>query len=162
MVDVQFWPCSLLIISDLEQILRWLEQKKRKKSFEKTVAWVLSGTWCLDRQPCLPLHLTGLLLVFTLPDSHLLLMPALCMMMSAPYDWQGANSLHSKQNEKLKTEPQTSLQKPTTDYTRQVSRDLPGPTDSSKQKITANPAEKEENEHPSSSLKPESKPWSGF
>ncbi|XP_028634632.1 uncharacterized protein C1orf87 homolog [Grammomys surdaster] len=60
------------------------------------------------------------------------------------------------QNEKSKTEPQTSLQKPTTDYTRQVSRDLPGPTDTSVQQIPANPAEKEESKHPSSSPKPES------
>ncbi|XP_021016775.1 uncharacterized protein C1orf87 homolog [Mus caroli] len=61
-----------------------------------------------------------------------------------------------KQNEKLKTEPQTSLQKPRNDHSRQVSRDLPGPTDSSEQQITANPAEKEESKHPRSSLKPES------
>ncbi|GAB1288652.1 Uncharacterized protein C1orf87 homolog [Apodemus speciosus] len=47
-----------------------------------------------------------------------------------------------KQNEK--TEPQPSLQKSGTENSRQVSRDLTGPTDSSEQQITANLAEKEE------------------
>lgn len=75
--------------------------------------------------------------------------------MSVPYDWQGANSLHSNQNEKSKTEPQTTLQKSRADYARQVSRGLPGPSDPSDQKITSNPAEKEDSKHPSSSQKPE-------
>lgn len=65
-------------------------------------------------------------------------------------------SLHSKQNEKLKTEPQTTLQKPRADYARQVSRDLLRPTDPSDQQITANPADKKDSKHPSSSQKPES------
>ncbi|XP_052031540.1 uncharacterized protein C1orf87 homolog [Apodemus sylvaticus] len=47
-----------------------------------------------------------------------------------------------KQNEKI--EPRTSLQKPGTENSRQVSRDMTGPTDSSEQQITANPAEKKE------------------
>ncbi|XP_006974092.1 uncharacterized protein C1orf87 homolog isoform X1 [Peromyscus maniculatus bairdii] len=61
-----------------------------------------------------------------------------------------------KQNEKLKTEPQTTLQKPRADYARQVSRDLLRPTDPSDQQITANPADKKDSKHPSSSQKPES------
>ncbi|XP_017449066.1 uncharacterized protein C1orf87 homolog isoform X1 [Rattus norvegicus] len=56
-----------------------------------------------------------------------------------------------RQNETLKTEPQTPLPEPGTDYSRQVRRDLPGPTDSSEQQISAHPAEKEE-----SGQKPES------
>ncbi|XP_041507094.1 uncharacterized protein C1orf87 homolog [Microtus oregoni] len=59
------------------------------------------------------------------------------------------------QNEKSKTEPQTTLQKSQADYSRQVSRDLPGPSDPSDQKITSNPAEKEDSKHPGSSQKPE-------
>ena len=136
------FDCSLLSVSGLEQILRLLGSGSRKNSL-RIQSLVLSDIWCLDRQPWLPLYLTGLLLLFTLPDSHLLLlMPVLCMMMSVLYEWQGANSLHSKQNEK--TEPQASLQKPGTENSRQVSRDLTGPTDSSEQQITANPAKKEE------------------
>ncbi|KAL1776244.1 hypothetical protein HispidOSU_003742 [Sigmodon hispidus] len=62
-----------------------------------------------------------------------------------------------KQNEKLKTDPQTTLQKPRADDdARQVSRDLPGPTNPSDQQITANPTDKEESRHPSSRQKPES------
>ncbi|KAH0515097.1 hypothetical protein LTLLF_132245 [Microtus ochrogaster] len=59
------------------------------------------------------------------------------------------------QNEKSKTEPQTTLQKSRADYSRQVSRDLPGPPDPSDQKITSNPAEKGDSKHPGSSQKPE-------
>lgn len=59
------------------------------------------------------------------------------------------------QNEKSKTEPQTTLQKSRADYARQVSRDLPGPSDPSVQKIASNPAEKEDSKHSSSSQKPE-------
>ncbi|XP_049992381.1 uncharacterized protein C1orf87 homolog isoform X1 [Alexandromys fortis] len=59
------------------------------------------------------------------------------------------------QSEKSKTEPQTTLQKSQPDYARQVSRDLPGPSDPSDQKITSNPAEKEDSKHPGSSQKPE-------
>lgn len=61
-----------------------------------------------------------------------------------------------RQNEKLKTEPQTPLQEPGTDGSRQVRRDLPGPTDSSEQQISAHPAEKGESKYPRSSQKPES------
>ncbi|CAO2588165.1 Uncharacterized protein C1orf87 homolog, partial [Lemmus lemmus] len=59
------------------------------------------------------------------------------------------------QNEKLKTEPQTTLQKSRADYARQVSRDLPGPSDPSDQQITSHPADKEDRKYPSSSQKPE-------
>ncbi|XP_057640561.1 uncharacterized protein C1orf87 homolog [Chionomys nivalis] len=59
------------------------------------------------------------------------------------------------QNEKSKTEPQTTLQKSQPDYARQVNRDLPGPSNPSDQKITSNPAEKEDSKHPGSSQKPE-------
>ncbi|KAL6085569.1 hypothetical protein STEG23_007313, partial [Scotinomys teguina] len=61
-----------------------------------------------------------------------------------------------KQNEKLKTEPQTTLQKPRADYARQVSRDLLRPMDPSDQQITANADDEEDSKHPSSNQKQES------
>ncbi|XP_051020409.1 uncharacterized protein C1orf87 homolog [Acomys russatus] len=59
------------------------------------------------------------------------------------------------QNEKLKTEPQTTFHKPK-NSARQVSRDLPGPTIHYDQQITAKAADKEESKHSSNSRKPES------